>query len=114
LFELRDPRVKMVTVTRAEVSGDMQHAKVYVSIMGTEGQQNVCMHALQRAAGFVQSKLGERMRSRFIPAIQFVQDKGVKNAIEVARLIHEALAKDNPKPEVEEAVAGDSPREDSP
>ena len=41
LFELRDPRVKMVTVTRAEVSGDLQHAKVYVSIMGSEREQQL-------------------------------------------------------------------------
>jgi ribosome-binding factor A len=91
LFELRDPRVKMVTVTRAEVSGDLQHAKVYVSIMGSEREQKTCMNGLQRAAGFVQSKLGDRMRSRFIPIIQFVLDKGVKNSLEVSRLISEAL-----------------------
>lgn len=91
LFELRDPRVKMVTVTRAEVSGDLQHAKVYVSIMGSERDQKICMYGLQRAAGFVQSKLGDRMKSRFVPVLQFVQDKGVKNSIEVARLIAEAL-----------------------
>lgn len=91
LFQLRDPRVKNVTVTRAEVAGDLQHAKVYVSIMGSERDEKICLHALQRAAGFVQSKLGDRMRTRFIPTIQFVLDKGVKNSIEVARLISEAL-----------------------
>jgi ribosome-binding factor A len=95
LFEVRDPRIKMVTVTRAEVSGDLQHAKVYVSIMGSEREQQLCMYGLQRAAGFVQSKLGDRMRSRFVPVIQFVQDKGVKNSIEVSRLINEALGKKN-------------------
>lgn len=91
LFQLRDPRVKNVTVTRAEVSGDLQHAKVYVSIMGSEREEKSCMIGLQRAAGFVQSKLADRMRTRFIPSIQFVLDRGVKNSIEVARLISEAL-----------------------
>jgi len=67
LFELRDPRVKAVTVTRAEVSGDLQHAKVYVSVMGTEAEQNRALKALNHAAGFVQSRLGERMRPRWIP-----------------------------------------------
>lgn len=99
LFHLRDPRVKLVTVTRAEVSGDLQHAKVYVSIMGTEQQQKICMYGLQRAAGFVQSKLADRMSSRFVPIIQFVMDKGVKNSIEVTRLINEALGK---QPELKE------------
>src|SRR5438477_574943 len=71
LFELSDPRVKMVTVTRAEVSGDLQHAKVFVSIMGSAGEQKLTMHGLQHAAGFVQAKLAKRMKTRFTPIIQF-------------------------------------------
>lgn len=99
LFELRDPRVKLVTVTRAEVSGDLQHAKVYVSIMGTEKEQDLTMHGLRHAAGYVQSKLAKRMQTRFTPVITFVLDKGVKNSIEVSRLINEALAQSAPAPE---------------
>src|SRR5260221_231680 len=92
LFELRDPRVKMVTVTRAEVSGDLQHAKVYVSIMGTPQEQQLTMHGLNHARGFIQSKVADRLQTRFTPVLTFVLDKGVKNSIEVSRLIHEALA----------------------
>ena len=44
LFELQDPRIKGVTVTRTEVSGDLQHAKVYVSLMGTAAEQKLCMY----------------------------------------------------------------------
>src|SRR5438132_6338236 len=79
LFELRDPRVKGVTVTRAEVSGDLQHAKVYVSIMGSEQEQKLCMFGLRNAAGYVQSKLAKRLQTRFTPLLTFVLDKGVKN-----------------------------------
>jgi len=89
LFEMRDPRVKMVTVTRAEVSSDLQQAKVYVSIMGSERDQKLAMYGLRRASGFVQSKLAKRMTSRFVPIVQFVLDEGVKNSIEVARLLAE-------------------------
>ena len=96
LFELRDPRVKLVTVTRAEVSGDLQHAKVYVSVMGSEREQQLALHGLKHAAGFIQSKLADRLQTRFTPVITFVLDKGVKNSIAVARLISEALAE--PKP----------------
>jgi ribosome-binding factor A len=102
LFELKDPRVKMVTVTRAEVSGDLQHGKVYVSVMGTETEQQRTLKALNHAAGFVQSRLAERMRTRFIPALTFVLDKGVKNAIEVARLLNEELGKSPTTAEQEE------------
>lgn len=92
LFELRDPRVRGVTVTRAEVSGDLQHAKVYVSVMGSTSEQKLCLHGLNHAAGFVQSKLANRMKTRFTPVIHFILDLGVKNSIEISRLINEALA----------------------
>jgi ribosome-binding factor A len=101
LFELRDPRVKGVTVTRAEVAADLQHAKVYVSIMGSAGEQELCMHALRHAAGFVQSKLGSRLKTRFTPVIRFVLDEGVKKSIEITRLINEALAQSRPAAEGE-------------
>src|SRR5436190_22824278 len=70
LFELQDPRIKGVTVTRAEVSGDLQHAKVYVSLMGSEKEQQLCMHGLRHSAGFVQSKLASRLKTRFTPQLQ--------------------------------------------
>jgi len=92
LFELRDPRIKGVTVIRAEVSADLQHAKVYVSIMGAVKEQDLCMHGLRHSAGYIQSKLAKRLQTRFTPTIRFVVDQGVKNSIEVSRLINEALA----------------------
>lgn len=91
LFDLRDPRVKGVTVTRAEVSGDLQHAKVFVSVMGTKKEQDLCMHGLRHAAGFIQSRLAARLQTRFTPVIRFVVDEGVKKSIEITRLINEAL-----------------------
>lgn len=91
LYELRDPRVKKVTVTRAEVSGDLQHAKVYVSIMGSEKEQQLTLRGLSHAAGFVQSKLASRLQTRFTPVLTFVLDQGVKRSIEMTRLINEAL-----------------------
>src|SRR5215467_13142353 len=78
LFELHDPRVKMVTVTRAEVSGDLQHAKVYVSVMGSESEQKLTLRGLRHAAGFIQSKLAKRLQTRFTPLVHFVLDQGVK------------------------------------
>src|SRR5438445_13876934 len=88
LFELQDPRVKGVTVTRAEVSADLQHAKVYVSLMGTPKEQDLCLHGLTHSAGFVQAKLAARLKTRFTPVIRFVVDQGVKNSIAISRLIN--------------------------
>src|SRR3954452_2978387 len=89
LFELKVPRVKFVTVTRAEVSADLQHAKIYVSVMGTEKEQQLTMYGLEHAAGFVQSKLAKKLATRFVPHVVFVLDPGVKKSIEIARLLRE-------------------------
>ena len=89
LFELRDPRVKNVTVTRCEVAADLQHAKVFVSVMGTEKQQRDALIGLKNAAGFIQSKLADRLMTRFLPVLTFVPDEGVKKSIEVARILAE-------------------------
>jgi ribosome-binding factor A len=105
LFELRDPRIKNVTVTHAEVSGDLQHAKVYVSVMGSKKEQDLCLHGLRHAAGFLQSKLAARLQTRFTPQVQFVLDEGVKKSIEITRLINEALGQTAPAGTGEEAPA---------
>ncbi len=86
-----------VTVTLVEVASDMRQAKVHVSIMGDEKKQQLALHGLQNAAGFLQSKIGERIDTRYIPRLTFVIDKGVKHSIEVARILSEVL----PKSEVE-------------
>ena len=93
LFELRDPRVKNVTVTRAEISGDLQHAKVYVSVMGSERDRSLTLHGLKSATGFIQSKVGDQMKSRYVPHLEFVLDEGVRNSQEVARLLAEERAR---------------------
>jgi ribosome-binding factor A len=92
LFKMSDPRISMVTVLRAEVSGDLQHAKVYVSIMGDEEHQKETLRALNGAAGFVQSQLADRMKTRFLPVLNFVLDQGIKKSLEISRLIQEALS----------------------
>ncbi len=97
LYELKDPRIKFTTVTRAEVSADLQHAKVYVSVMGSERDQNLTLHGLRSAAGFIQSKLGDRMTTRYVPALEFVIDEGVRNSQEVARLLNEEKLRNAPE-----------------
>lgn len=110
LFKLSDPRVKLVTVTRAEVSGDLQHAKVFVSIMGSPKQQKLTMHGLESATGFIQSEVARKLQTRFTPALKFIIDEGVKKSIEITRLIREGLGQ-NPDTG-EPLIASDSPEND--
>ena len=85
LTDLRDPRVEDVTVTYVEVSPDMRQAKVHVSIMGNEAQQKLCLHGLRSSAGFLQSKIADRIDTRYTPRLRFELDEGVKNRSPSAR-----------------------------
>lgn len=98
LFGLKDPRVKNVTVLDVEVSGDMRSAKVYVSVMGDEKEQKLTLHGLDSARGFLQSKVADRLQTRYTPILKFVLDQGVKRSIEASRLLREALGEHDPEP----------------
>jgi ribosome-binding factor A len=91
LADLKDPRVQGVTVTRVEVAGDMRQAKVHVSLMGDERQQNLTLHGLRSAAGFLQKKVAARIDTRYTPRLEFVVDPGVNKSLEVARILREVL-----------------------
>ena len=96
LTELRDPRIENVTVTYVEVSADMRHAKVHVSVMGDEKQQTRSLRGLEHASGFLQQKVSNRIETRYVPRLRFVLDQGVKNSLEVARILDEVLPSDQP------------------
>jgi ribosome-binding factor A len=94
LAELSDPRVRDVTVTHVEVSSDLRHAKIHVSVMGDEACQKLSLRGLQSAAGFLQAKIAERIEIRYTPKLSFVLDQGVKRSIAVAQILQQVLPKD--------------------
>jgi ribosome-binding factor A len=102
LTELRDPRVKMVTVVGVDVAPDMKSAKVQVSIMGDEKEQRLALSGLQHSAGFLQRKIADRIDTRYTPRLTFVMDKGVKNSLEVLRILKEVLPPDAAQPDASE------------
>lgn len=94
LFEIKDPRVKGVTVIGCEVSGDLRNAKVKVSVMGTDAERKLTMHGLNSSAGFLQRKIAERLDLRFTPILTIVEDDSIKKSLEMARLIRETAEAD--------------------
>lgn len=94
LFELADPRIRSVTVLSVEVSGDLRHAEVHVSVMATEAEQKRALEGLVHAAGFLQARVAGRLQTRFTPVLSFKLDDSVKKSIELSRLIDEAVASD--------------------
>ena len=109
IADLKDPRIKDATVTMVEVSPDMRQAKVHVSVMGDDVKQNLCLKGLQSSAGYLQSKIGNRIDTRYTPKIQFVLDKGIKNAMTVARILEEVL----PQEAAANAEAAESARSEN-
>ena len=91
LTDLRDPRIEGVTVTYVEVSPDMRQAKVHVSIMGDDAKQRLCLHGLRSSAGYLQSKISERIDTRYTPRIRFELDEGVKKSLAISQLLHDLL-----------------------
>jgi ribosome-binding factor A len=105
LTQVRDPRVKDVTVTRVEMAPDMRNATVHVSVMGTPAQEQLALRGLAHSAGFLQSQIADRIDTRYTPRLRFELDQGVKHSIEIARVLGEVLpaaADERLEPEPEE------------
>lgn len=111
LADLKDPRIDGVTVTHVEVSPDMRQAKVHVSVMGDDQSQRLCLHGLQSAAGFLQTKVAKRIDARYTPRLRFELDMGVKKSIAIARLLDDVLppssAPDDESAATDEVPTGD-------
>lgn len=89
--KLSDPRISvMSSVTRVEVSRDLESAKVYVSVMGSEAEQRRTAAGLRSATGYVQRLVGERLEIRRCPKLSFHLDESIKKGNETLRLIEEA------------------------
>lgn len=72
---IKDPRVGFATITDVEVAGDLQHAKVYVSVLGDEEKKRHTLDALTRSAGFIRGEVSRRLRMRVTPEIGFILDE---------------------------------------
>ena len=103
-----------VTVTYVEVSGDLRHAKVHVSVMGTETKQELSVRGLQNAAGFLQSKIANRVEMRYTPKLSFVLDQGVKRSIEISRILKQVLPEQETSSPAETDAEAAEPEAESP
>ncbi|HEX5340607.1 MAG TPA: 30S ribosome-binding factor RbfA [Gammaproteobacteria bacterium] len=88
--EVKDPRVRLVTVTKVDVTRDLSHAKVLISVLGEDGPQPEVLAALQHAAGFLRHQLGKMLKMRSIPELHFAQDEVLERAAQLTALINRA------------------------
>ena len=99
LTQVRDPRVKDVTVTGVEMDPDMRAATVHVSVMGSPAKEELALKGLASSAGFLQAQVADRIETRYTPRLKFKLDSGVKRSIEIARVLSEVLPASSSTPE---------------
>lgn len=86
--DLKDPRLGFITVTNAEISRDLRHARVFVSVLGSEEEREASIAALRRAAGFIRGEFTRRARLRVAPEIDFRHDEGIARGARLLELLH--------------------------
>ncbi len=87
--DLSDPRVGFVTVTSVKTSPDLRHARVYVSVLGTEEERAASLQGLASAQGFLQSRLSSSLRLKHTPTLSFGYDESVDNGMRITELLNE-------------------------
>lgn len=95
--EIKDPRLALVTITAVEVSRDLSHAKVFITIMGKDDDEDAVkgnLRILNDAVGFLRMQLGKAMKLRTVPQLHFSYDASVRRGVELASLIERAVAED--------------------
>ena len=92
---IKDPRIGFVTVTAVEVTDDLRHAKVFVSMLGEASQQTKTMRGLLQASGFIRTELGKRLRLKFLPQLSFHLDESTQKAAHILQLLEEIKKTDD-------------------
>ena len=101
--ELKDPRVGFVTVTAVDTSPDLRHARVFVSVLGSDGERALSLVGLQSAHGYLQKRVAAELPLKHTPTLDFAYDDTSENALRIAQLIEqEAASHPVPPPEPDE------------
>jgi ribosome-binding factor A len=92
--ELKDPRIGFATVTHVEMSPDLKHARIFISVMGSAEEQQNTMAALDSGKGFIRRELGSRLNLRNVPDVSFRLDTSAEYSDRISRLLNELKAEE--------------------
>ncbi len=87
--EVKDPRLGFVTVTDAEVTVDLKHARIFVSVMGSPEEREINMAVLNGSAGFVRQELGKRLHIKVLPEVEFRLDTSIDRGMRLLELLEQ-------------------------
>ena len=85
--DVKDPRIGFVTVTGVDTTPDLRHARVYVSVLGEETDRQAALDGLTSARGFLQAQVGNELRMKRTPTLEFVHDPSIQHGMKIQRLI---------------------------
>jgi ribosome-binding factor A len=80
-------KLGFITVTDVEVSKDLRHARVFVTVYGDEVERERCLKKLRRAAGYLRTEIGKKVRLRYLPAVEFVWDESIERGAHILDLL---------------------------
>lgn len=89
LQKVKDPRIGFVTVTDVEVTGDLQQATIYISVLGSEDEKDATLKGLDKAKGFIRTEIGQRIKLRKTPEIEFAFDESVAYGSRIDTLLRQ-------------------------
>lgn len=89
LQKVKDPRIGFVTVTDVEVTGDLQQATIYISVLGSEDEKDATLKGLTKAKGFIRTEIGQRIKLRKTPEIEFEFDESVAYGSRIDTLLRQ-------------------------
>jgi ribosome-binding factor A len=92
--DLKDPRVGFVTVTAVDTSPDLRHARVYVSVLGEPREREEALAGLRSSRGFLQAKVGEELRMKRTPTLDFLHDDSIERGMRISALLDEQAPRD--------------------
>lgn len=95
--KIKDPRIGFVTVTDVQVTGDLQQAKVFISVLGDADQKENTLKGLAKAKGFIRSEIGQRIRLRKTPEITFEFDESMDYGNRIDSLLFQLQEEDHSK-----------------
>ena len=86
---IKDPRVGFATLTKVEVTDNLKHARVFVSILGTEEEKQQTLEGLKSARGFIRGALGKKLYLRYIPELEFRRDDNAEHVERITKILNE-------------------------
>jgi ribosome-binding factor A len=86
---LKDPRIGFATITKVDLSDNLKHARIYVSIMGSEEEKNATLLGLRSAKGFIRNALGKNLHLKYIPELDFRRDESADHVEKISKILNE-------------------------